>query len=153
MQKQFEILNITRANVLKTIEGLTIEELNTVPAGFKNNIIWNVAHMVVTQQLLCYKLSELEMHIDNDFVDKYKKGSDVNFEVGREEVDFIINQLKELPNQLIEDYNNAKFKQFAEYPTSYNFTLCCIEDAIQFNSVHEGLHFGYIMALKKVIHN
>ena len=89
MKTQFEILNITRANVLKTIEGLTLEELNVVPPGFKNNIIWNVAHIVVTQQLLCYKLSKLDMHIDNEFVDKFKIGSGVDFEVTHEEVEAI----------------------------------------------------------------
>ena len=75
MQKQFEILNATRNNVLKAIEGLTLNQLNTIPKGFKNNIIWNVAHIVVTQQLLCYKLSGLEMVLDSGFVDLFKKNS------------------------------------------------------------------------------
>ncbi|MBL4593336.1 MAG: DinB family protein [Flavobacteriales bacterium] len=153
MQKQLEILTTTRTNVLKAIEGLTLEELNTIPTRFKNNIIWNVAHLVVTQQLLCYKLSGLDMYLQNEFVDKYKKGSEVDFEVTQEEVDDIKKQLSELPKQLVDDYNNSIFKSFAEYPTSYNFTLNSIEDAIQFNNVHEGLHFGYMMAMKKVIHN
>lgn len=153
MQKQFEILSITRANVLKTIEDLAIEELNTIPSGFKNNIVWNLGHLVVTQQLLCYKLSGLEMYIDNDFVNKYKKGSEINFEVTEEEVDVIKKQLLELPKQLVVDYDSSTFKSFSEYPTSYNFTLNSIDDAIQFNNVHEGLHFGYIMAIKKALHN
>ena len=54
---------------------------------------------------------------------------------------------------LIEDYNNSIFQNFSEYPTSYNFTLNSVEDAIQFNNVHEGLHFGYIMAIKKAINS
>lgn len=153
MKKQFEILNITRANVLEAIDGLTLEELNVVPPGFKNNIIWNVAHILVTQQLLCYKLSKLDMHIDNEFVDKFKIGSGVDFEVTHEEVEAIKKQLSELPMTLIEDYNNSIFQNFSEYPTSYNFTLNSVEDAIQFNNVHEGLHFGYIMAIKKAINS
>lgn len=151
MQKQFEILNITRNNVLKTIEGLSLEQLNIVPSGFKNNIIWNVAHLVVTQQLLCYKLSGLDMYIDDAFVAKFKIGSVVDFKVTQEEVDAIKKQLLALPNQLEADYTNATFKSFAEYPTSYNVTLNSVEDAIQFNNVHEGLHFGYIMAMKKMV--
>ena len=151
IQQQFEILRITRNNILKAIDGLTLEELNTIPPGFKNNIIWNLAHVVVTQQLLCYKLSGLEMYLADDFVDKYKKGSEVNSKVNQDEVAIIKTQLLELPQQLIEDYSNAVFKSFEEYPTSYNFTLDSVEDAIQFNNVHEGLHFGYIMAMKKLV--
>lgn len=149
MQKHFEILNATRNNILKILDGLSLEELNTVPNGFKNNIIWNVAHIIVTQQLLCYKLSGLEMYLNNDFVDRYKKGSEVDFEISQEELNVIKQFLLSLPEKLEKDYANGIFKSFAEYPTSYNFTLTCLEDAIMFNNVHEGLHIGYILAMKK----
>ena len=39
------------------IDRLTLEQLNKVPQGFKNNVIWNIVHCIVTQQLLVYKLS------------------------------------------------------------------------------------------------
>ncbi|MEJ6737367.1 MAG: DinB family protein [Flavobacteriales bacterium] len=149
MQKQIEILNITRNNILSAINDMSLSELSTIPTGYKNSVIWNVAHVVVTQQLLCYKLSGLEMYLDNDFIDKYKKGSVGSSELTQEELDFIIEQLIALPTQLETDFSNNKFKRFAEYPTSYNVTLNSIEDAIQFNNVHDGLHFGYIMAMKK----
>ena len=149
MKKQFEVLSITRNNILKAIDDLSIDELNVKPAGFKNNIIWNVGHLIVTQQLLCYKLSGIDMYIDNDIVDKFKKGSEASFEVNQDELNEIKNQLLSLPNKLEEDYNNGVFKNYNEYPTSYNVTLNSIEDAILFNTVHESLHFGYIMAMKK----
>ena len=149
MQKQIEILKITRNNILNAINNMSLSELSTIPTGYKNSVIWNVAHVVVTQQLLCYKLSGLDMYLDSDFVDKYKKGSVAVNELTEEELDYIIEQLIALPKQLETDFSNNKFKSFAEYPTSYNVTLNSIEDAIQFNNVHDGLHFGYIMAMKK----
>ncbi|MCB0460976.1 MAG: DinB family protein, partial [Flavobacteriaceae bacterium] len=57
MEKQVEILKANRKGILSLIEGLSIMQLNKIPQGFKNNIAWNVAHLLVTQQLLCYKLS------------------------------------------------------------------------------------------------
>ncbi|PHO01645.1 damage-inducible protein DinB, partial [Rhodobacteraceae bacterium 4F10] len=59
MNKQFEVLKRSRDLVLKRIEGLSLEQLHIIPEGFNNNIAWNVAHLVVTQQLLHYKLSGL----------------------------------------------------------------------------------------------
>ena len=56
-----------------------------------------------------------------------------------------------LPTKLESDYSNTIFSNYNSYTTSYNITLSSIEEAIQFNNVHDGLHFGYIMALKKVI--
>ena len=148
MQKQFEILNTTRNNILKSVEDLSLKQLNTVPSGFKNSVAWNIAHLVVTQQLLCYKLSNLELNIDASFVDRFKKGSGVS-EISQSELLVVKAQLMELPIKLKEDYAIGLFKSFNEYPTSYGVTLLNIEDAIQFNNVHEGLHFGYIMAMKK----
>jgi len=149
MQKQIEILKITRNNILSEINDMSLSELSTIPTGYKNSVIWNVAHVVVTQQLLCYKLSGLEMCLDSNFVDKYKKGSVAVNKLTEEELDYIIEQLIALPTQLETDFSNNKFKSFTEYSTSYNFTLNSVEDAIQFNNVHDGLHFGYIMAMKK----
>ena len=57
MKIQFDILTKTRAIVLHYIDGLTLEQLHVIPEGFNNNIAWNIAHLVVTQQLLHYSLS------------------------------------------------------------------------------------------------
>jgi hypothetical protein len=37
--------------------------------------------------------------------------------------------------------------------TSLNVELDNIEKAATFNAFHEGLHFGYMMALKRVVKN
>ncbi|MDB9932132.1 hypothetical protein OAD28_05360 [Flavobacteriales bacterium] len=50
-----------------------------------------------------------------------------------------------------EDLNTEMFKEFKEYTTSYNVTLSNIDDAVKFNNVHEGLHLGYAMALRKMV--
>ena len=153
MKYTFEILKTTRNNILNSIKGLTFEQLTLIPEGFSNNIIWNVAHVVVTQQLLCYKLSGTEMYLENDFIDKYKKGSVGRTELTQDELVYIIEQLISLPTKLENDYANNVFGNYTPYTTSYNITLSSIENAIQFNNVHDGLHFGYIMALKKVVLN
>ena len=65
MKKQFEVLRISRDLVIKELEGLTLGQIHEVPAGFKNNIAWNVAHLVVTQQLLHYKLFRCQEFWEN----------------------------------------------------------------------------------------
>ena len=52
MKTQFDILLKSRELVLKTIDGLSMEQIHEIPDGFKNNIAWNVAHLVVTQQTI-----------------------------------------------------------------------------------------------------
>ena len=52
-----------------------LEQLNYIPDGFNNNILWNIAHTVVTQQLLVYKISGLDMHIPKEWIGLFAKGT------------------------------------------------------------------------------
>jgi hypothetical protein len=49
------------------------------------------------------------------------------------------------------DYAAGLFNEYKAYPTSFGVTLSEIEEAIMFNNVHEGMHLGYCIALRKVI--
>ena len=51
------LLKATRSNIAKLVEGLSIEQLNHIPEGFNNNLAWNIGHILVTQELLIYRLS------------------------------------------------------------------------------------------------
>jgi len=151
MQTQIKILQQTRSNVLTIVENLSIEQLNKIPPNFSNNVLWNFAHLVVTQQLLCYKLSGLPLKIPTDWVDKYRKGSKPEGSLTAAEVIPIKEKFVNLVDVLQEDYENRIFQNYQSYPTSFGIELTNIEEAIQFNNVHEGLHLGYIMALRKSI--
>lgn len=151
MNTQFDILKKSRELVFKKIEGLTHEQLHKVPEGFKNNIAWNVAHLVVTQQLLHYKLSGLQCLVPDELIEKYRKGTAPTEEMSVEEFEEVKDLLMGLPDTLVEDYNEGIFKTYTEYPTSTGFVLTSIENAIAFNNLHEGIHLGVIMALTKLV--
>jgi hypothetical protein len=133
------------------INGLTLEQLHTIPEGFKNNIAWNVAHLVVTQQLLHYRLSGKDCLISDELIDANRKGTAPTTQFTQEEFDEILVQLKSLPDTLEEDYNAGIFTQYKKYPTSTGFVLDSIDTAIAFNNMHESLHLGVIMSLKKLV--
>lgn len=149
MKTQINILKATRQNILKAIDGLSLEALNTIPKGFNNNIIWNATHVVVTQQLLCYKLSGNKMRVSDEIVSAYKKGSTPTGPVSAEHVAQTIAWLSESIDWLEEDLDSEIFTAYKPYPTSFGFTLSSIEDAVTFNNVHEGMHLGWIGAIKK----
>ena len=44
----------------------SLAQLNKIPEGFNNNIIWNIAHTVVTHQLLLYKMTGNELQIPTE---------------------------------------------------------------------------------------
>jgi hypothetical protein len=149
MKVNFDLLDATRQNILNTIEGLNISELNKVPKGFSNSIAWNVAHIVVTQQLLHYAMSNEEVLVSSELIAQYRKGTKVGAPISEEDWQIVIDLLKSLALQLRKDYALEKFKNYKVYPTSYGYELANINEALAFNNVHEALHLGYIMSMKK----
>ena len=137
--------------VSKFLENHTLEQLNKIPEGFSNNLIWNIAHIIVTQQLLVYKLSGLPMMISDELVEKYKKGSKPDLFVSQAEVDEIKSLLVKTIEKTKVDFDNEIFKNYNEYPTSTGFVLKSAGSAMAFNNFHEGLHIGIMMSIRKFI--
>ncbi len=151
MEQTFELNRTCRKLIAPFLEDFTLDQLNAIPEGFSNNLFWNIAHVVVTQQLLVYKLSGLPMLVSDELVDKYKKGSKPEHPATQADVDQIKSLLFDLIDQTQADYGSGVFTQFTEYPTSSGFVLKNVKDAIAYNNFHEGLHLGIIMSLKKVV--
>jgi hypothetical protein len=127
------------------------EELLKIPAGFNNNIWWNIAHVVVTQQILVNKLSGLPLNISEEMAVKFRKGTTPDGSATDEEIAEVKKLLFSTIEKTIEDYDNGVFKSYNEYTTSANVTLSSVDDAIPFNFFHEGLHYGSILALKRAL--
>jgi hypothetical protein len=151
MEQTFELNRTCRKLIAPFLEEYTLDQLNTIPEGFSNNLFWNIAHVVVTQQLLIYKLSGLNMLVSDELVDKYKKETKPEHIATQADVDEIKQLLFDLIDQTQADYGSGVFTQFTEYPTSSGFVLKNVKDAMAYNNFHEGLHLGIIMSLKKLV--
>lgn len=72
MEATFKIWETNR-NIYKAfLENYSLEQLNKIPNGFSNNLIWNLGHIIVAQQGLVYSLSGLSMNITTELLDTYK---------------------------------------------------------------------------------
>lgn len=153
MKYELSLLRTTRANTLKVLDGISFDTLCQIPEGFRNHLAWNFIHVWVTQQLLCYKLSGLEMSISPEIVSRYRKGTapDLENPTTTAELALANEHFLSAVDTFEADLEKGIFKEFNTYPTSYNATLNSIEDAIRFNNVHEALHLGYMMAMKKAL--
>jgi hypothetical protein len=133
------------------LENYTLEQLNKIPEGYNNNLIWNIGHIVVVQQLLVYKLSGLPISVSDEMVAKYMKGTKPEDIATQADVDEIKALLFKTLDQTEVDYSDKKFNSFQEYPTSTGLVLKSAEDAMAFNCFHEGLHIGVIMSIRKFV--
>lgn len=151
MKEVFEITQTSRTLLSQLIENLTLEQFNTIPAGFNNNIIWNIGHIIVVQQMLVYNLSGLPMSISADCVARYKKGTKPTGNASEAEVEMLKELLFSTIKQTETDFENGVFKNFTSFTVMTGFVIKNANDAIAFNYYHEALHTGVIMSLKKLI--
>src|SRR5688572_29172925 len=98
-----------------------LEQLNKVPAGFNNNLIWNIGHVIAAQQSLIYRLSSSPMNISEDFFERYKPGTKPTGIVSQTEADEIHHILQSTIEQTESDLKAGRFKEFKERTTATGF--------------------------------
>lgn len=145
------LLKQDRKLIARSVANLSEEQLLLVPEGFKNNILWNLGHLIVTQQLLHYKLSGNKMLITDELCDQLKSGTSPADWSDPPDVDVLKALAPQLPARLETDYELGRFRDFKEYTTRTGIVLANIDDAISFNNFHEGVHTGIILCLKKLV--
>jgi len=151
MTKAIAIIKQPRIKILDEIKDFSIEQLNEIPAGFNNNILWNLGHMVAAQQGVCYARAGLPKVIDDAFFMAYKPDSKPEKFIDAAEFEHIKDLMFSTLDQLIADLQNNSFTNYPTWTTRYGVEIANIDEAIRFLPFHEGLHVGYIMSLRKVV--
>ena len=151
MKQHLSILAHNRAIYSRFLKSFSLEQLNSVPKGFNNNIIWNVAHALVTQQSIMYSLSGLPALVPQEWVDGYRKGTRPEGDVSQEFVTAIDEALTSTMDQLQKDLEAGIFENFQPYATSTKMELTSIETAFPFVLFHDGVHIGSVLALAKLV--
>jgi len=140
-----------RHNLLQVLDQFSEKDLSIIPQGFSNNLYWNIAHCVATQQLLVYYLSGNEMIVEKFWIDNYKKGTSASSKVSDNNKQKLLDIFHLTTEQFEIDFNSKKFLKYNSYTTSFGLSLNTPDEAISFNTMHESLHFGYCLAMRKLI--
>lgn len=153
MENLFNFIIQSRKAFIDLIDGLTLTELNSIPEGYNNNVIWNFGHIVVATQGLCYLRTGIVS--DPKFIkygSAYTKGSKPTYSVTQSEVDDLKALAIATIEKLKDDYNARLFKQITPFATdTYKETLSTIEEVITLTVGHDNLHYGYAIAQKRAI--
>ena len=145
------LLHATRKNIRGLLLAHTPEQMNTLPEGFNNNLIWNAGHVIATCELLTYALSGQRTPSGKEFINRYRKGTRPEGTVGQEEIDYIARELLEGVDRLERAVGQGSFTTFKPYQTSFGVELQSIEDALSFNTMHEAMHLGTMLGIRKLV--
>jgi len=151
MKESIDIMRGARKFLINLIDGISIEKLNEIPAGFNNNLAWNIGHVIANQQILCYRNAGVKPVIEEEIIDKYKTGTRPDGFIEEKEFKVHMQYLLETIDKFEKDsatnmFENYKAFDLKSYP---GVRLKNISDAAKFVTFHDGLHVGYSMALKR----
>jgi hypothetical protein len=154
MDKRIEKIKGFRTFLLQQIEELTIDQLNKIPEGFNNNIIWNIAHMIAAEQNICYVRSGLPVIIGDKYFSPYLPGTKPTSFIDENDVAVIKEFFISTIDQLNADLNHNAFANYTPsvaIPKTYGFEVNNINDALEYLLYHEGLHSAYVTTLKRMV--
>jgi hypothetical protein len=157
METSLKLLRRTRQAMLDLLADLSKEQVVMIPEGFNNHLLWNLGHVTVTQQLLTYQLAGLAINLNDELLELFRRGTSPKTwsrQVSKEELSDLS---LSLIDKTLEDYRSGLFQEphdrptLFPYQTSFGGKLESITDAIAFNNLHEGLHFGTMKLYKRLL--
>lgn len=153
MNSKIDLIRQIRSKALEIISGLSISDLNKIPTGFNNNIIWNLGHLIAAQEGIFYLRGKLELNIEQEFFNSFKNGSRPEREIHAEEIENIKFLLFSSLDQFESDLGKNIFHNYSAWTTSMGVEIHSIDDALNFLPFHEGLHLANIMTYKRILMN
>ena len=153
MEKIIEVIKACRSKWLTLLNELTTDQLNKIPAGFNNNLAWQFGHVIVSQQILCYRLAGQKFVINEDLIDRYKNGSKPESYISEEEINLLKGYMLSTIEQLEIDLDNGTFANYTPYTISTypGLRLANVNDAITLIVSHDTLHYGCSLSLKRLV--
>ena len=151
LDSTFKNIHSVRKSIAFMLSRLTLDQINKVPEGYSNNIIWNAAHLISVQQLLVSRRSGAPYTEDKSITLAYKPGTVVEGDVDQEFVDMVRDRLVANSEQMELDHKAGVYSTYEPFETRTKITLDSVEDAINFELFHNGIHMGYIMQLVKAV--
>ncbi|PTQ95642.1 DinB family protein [Mucilaginibacter yixingensis] len=151
MNNAIDLIRQPRRFLLGMITELSLEQLNRIPAGFNNNIAWNLGHMVASQQNICYLRGGVDLKVDVAFWDLYKSGTRPEREFGADDMAIIQTLFTSTLDQLEADLTTELFDNYTPWTTRYGVAITNVHEAVQFLPFHDGLHLGVISSMKRLV--
>ena len=146
-----ERIAAARGHLLRTAERVPADRWETVPPGFSNHVLWNVAHVVVTLELLTYGRCGLELAVPPALVAQARKGTSPADWDAPPDRDAVLELATDSTARLARDIGAGWFTAYEPYDTSAGVRLASLADALAFDLYHEGLHAGAIQALARAL--
>jgi hypothetical protein len=152
MNPSFQFAYVIREKLAALVQSLSIEQLNTVPAGLNNNIAWHLGHLVVSTELLCYHRTGVLSSKTIALADQYRNGTRPEAFIPQEEINALLARLTSSLEQIEADRATGMFNNITPYSThTFGFELKDFDAVLACCSHHDLLHYGNVLTMRKLV--
>ncbi|HLR42291.1 MAG TPA: DinB family protein [Pseudogracilibacillus sp.] len=141
----FQQLDLVRKITLSELDGITEEQADIIPEGFRNNIRWNLGHIYTLQNSLLAHNAGMDLTTPKHYEALFSPGTKpADWEGDLPSLTEIIEKLTDQPAQ-IKEALSGKLDEPAIKPFIKQNNVGQI---LTFTFYHEGLHISTIKAFK-----
>ena len=140
-----------RGYLLQSANGLSPDQLLTIPNGFSNNILWNLGHVITDNCTMLYPPTGNPFPLPDHYLRWFAPGTSPTDWTDSPSISEVLNEGVRLRDQLVEDCIAGRMEQYERQEYEDGIVLENIAQAIAHSNVHEGVHLGVILCLRKFV--
>ncbi len=137
--------------VIRSIDGLSDDQMTTTPEKMKNNILWNVGHVAHVMTSLVHRPAGKDMIVPAEWTPMFKNGSSPADWASVPNVGEVVEIFKGSVPKALEDLNSGALDSFNGFDLFPGYRIDSVDHALAFHAFHTGIHLGMVLNLKKLV--
>ena len=150
-QDLIKSLMVGRGYMNMHTNGLTEEQLLAIPEGMESNILWHLGHLYNSHCGMLYPHCDAENPCPAAYQDMFKGGSKPADWAEAPNVQEIVDNFNGVAKQIADDYAAGAFANYQSWDLMPGMSIENPEDAIGFIIVHESVHHGNIIVMRRLL--
>ncbi|WP_134685519.1 DinB family protein [Brevibacillus migulae] len=144
----FNQLQAYRDETLQLVGDVTEEMADRIPAGFRNNIRWNLGHIYLDQYLWIQHLTKETIQMPDGFQEWFGYGtSPADWQTNPPSLEALQELLKGQPGHIRDTYGERLEEEFP----ATEMGMHTIEQVLIRTIFHEGMHIEAIKAIRRFL--
>lgn len=143
--------DLARNITLSIVDAISEEAADVIPAGYNNNIRWNLGHILVSQDVFMY--GPQCPHMPESYPALFNMGSKpADWQGDIPSLAVLTAQFREQSARIKEDFAHRLNEELPQpFPLGNTGTIYTFGEAFLFSIYHESMHVSAIKALRKAI--
>ncbi len=142
----------------KAIIGVAVanrKQIEVIPEGWSNNLLWHMGHLVTVQQMLSHGLRKEPMDVKRNYIKFFTRGtSPADWEGHKTVPDLkrLMGEMIDLTEKVFDDIEPFQDTPLEEpYTNMIGLTMRTPAEALNFSAGHDGIHLGLMLALARAL--